>query len=303
MNKPLLALCALLSLLPASFAAAQDRVTLGWGRLLTNDLLGDGRDRWRTGSYTLSRVRGPAWGGSLPTGAGQILEFRGMGETIAPADLLVANPDDRRFVGALTFGLHTHFDWNGFDTSLGGNLVITGPQTGASDFQGNVHDLLGLGEPKVYGAQIDDAIYPTAVAEMGKRFALPKGELRPFVEAQAGVETFVRAGADLSFGGFTHESLMLRDGPTGQRYRAVSGSRIDGFSMLVGGDVAQVFDSHYFEAGDAAQATDRRSRLRAGMHWQGERAEAFYGLTWMGKEFTTQPESQVTGSVNLRLQF
>ena len=48
-----------------SFAAAQDRVTLGWGRLLTNDLLGDGRDRWRTGSYTLSRVRGPAWGGSL----------------------------------------------------------------------------------------------------------------------------------------------------------------------------------------------------------------------------------------------
>lgn len=302
MNKPLLALCALMTLIPAT-VSAQERVTLGWGRLLTNDLLGDGRDRWRTGSYSLSRVRGESWSGSLPTVPGQILEFRAMGETIAPADLVSPDATDRRFVGALTFGLHTHFDWNGLETSLGANMVITGPQTGASDFQGRVHDLLGLDEPQIYDQQIDDAFYPTAVAEVGKSIALPSGEVRPFVEAQAGAETFVRVGADLSLGGFTHESLMLRDGPSGQLYRAVAGSRTDGFSFVMGGDIARVFDSHYFEAADAAQATATRSRLRAGVHWQGEQSEVFYGLTWLGKEFTTQPESQMLGSVNVRLKF
>ena len=178
MNKPLLALCLALSLMPAA-TMAQERVTLGWGRLLTNDLLGDGRDRWRTGSYTLSRIRGEAWSGSLPATPGEILEFRAMGETIAPADLTVVDPNDRRFVGALTFGLHTHFEWSGLDTSLGANLVITGPQSGASNVQGKIHDLLGLPEPQVYGLQIGDAVYPTAVAEVGKRFALPHGEVRP----------------------------------------------------------------------------------------------------------------------------
>ena len=302
MNKPLLALCLALSLMPAA-TMAQERVTLGWGRVLTNDLLGDGRDRWRTGSYTLSRIRGEAWSGSLPATPGEILEFRAMGETIAPADLTVVDPNDRRFVGALTFGLHTHFEWSGLDTSLGANLVITGPQSGASNVQGTIHDLLGLPEPQVYGLQIGDAVYPTAVAEVGKRFALPHGEVRPFVEAQAGVETYLRVGADVSIGGYTHEALMLRDGPSGQRYRGIAGSRMDGMSVVLGGDIARVFESNYFESGDAAQATDTRSRLRAGLHWQGQSSEVFYGLTWLGKEFTTQPESQMLGSVNLRLKF
>ena len=33
-----------------------------------------------------------------------------MKETIAPADLVSPDPDDRRFAGALTFGLHTRID-------------------------------------------------------------------------------------------------------------------------------------------------------------------------------------------------
>lgn len=302
MNKPLLAICALLILgtLPAT---GQERVTLGWGRLFTNDVFGDTRDRWRTGSYSLSRVRGTEWTGSLPSAPGAILEFRAVGETIAPADLVAPDATDRRYVGSLSFGLHTHFDWQGFDTSLGGNLVITGQQTGASDLQARIHELVGLPEPQVFGDQIGDGFYPTALAEISRKITLPHGELRPFAEAQAGVETFVRVGADLSFGGYTRQSLMLRDGPSGQRYRAVAGSRVEGFSVTLGGDVAQVFDSAYFVEGDAAQPNDTRGRVRAGVHWQGEKSEMFYGLTWLGKEFTTQPDTQVVGSVNLKLQF
>lgn len=302
MNKLLLALCAI-SISAALPSAAQERVTLGWGRLFTNDIFGDARDRWRTGSYTLSRIRGEEWTGQLPTTFGSLLEFRAVGETIAPADLVNPDPTDRRYVGSLTFGLHTHFDMQGFETSLGANMVITGPQTGASDLQRRIHDLVGLPEPQVFDTQIGDNILPTAVAEIGRTIALSQAQVRPFVEAQAGAETFVRVGADLSFGGYTREALMLRDGPSGQRYRAVAGSRSGGFSFSLGGDMARVFDSQYFVAGDLAQANDTRSRLRAGVHWQGESAEMFYGVTWLGKEFTTQPDTQVLGSVNVRFKF
>lgn len=302
MNKLLLALCAF-SISSALPAVAQERVTLGWGRLFTNDVFGDTRDRWRTGSYTLSRVRGEEWSGQLPSTFGSVLEFRAMGETIAPADLLNPDPTDRRYIGSLTLGLHTHFDLQGFETSLGANMVITGPQTGASNLQGRIHDLVGLPEPQVFDAQLENSFFPTAVAEIGRTIAVSEIEVRPFVEAQAGVETFVRVGADLSFGGYTRQALMLRDGPTGQLYRAVAGSRTGGFSLTLGGDMARVFDSQYFVAGDAAQANDTRSRMRAGVHWQGESAEMFYGVTWLGKEFTTQPDTQVLGSVNVRFKF
>lgn len=304
MTKPLLALCALLAIHTAPVLAqgsnhSDERVTLGWGRLFTNDIFGDTRDRWRTGSFAVSRVRGAQWAGNLPSVPAALLEFRVAGETIAPADLVTPDATDRRYAGVLSFGLHTHFDWQGLETSLGGNLVITGAQTGASALQARIHDLAGLPEPQVFDDQIGNGVHPTAVLEVGK----PLGALRPFAEVQAGVETFVRIGADLHLGNLTHEALMVRDGPSGQRYRAVAGSRSTGYSVTLGGDVAHVFDSHYFVAGDAAQASETRSRLRAGLHWQGERTEMFYGVTWLGKEFTTQPDNQLLGSVNLRIGF
>lgn len=37
-------------------AQADPYEKLGYGRLMTNDFLGDGEDRWRTGSWTSSRA-------------------------------------------------------------------------------------------------------------------------------------------------------------------------------------------------------------------------------------------------------
>jgi hypothetical protein len=287
-----------------SEAFAQERVTLGWGRLLTNDALGDGKDRWRTGSYVASRVRGPSWSGTLPAMPGEILEFRLRFETIAPADLIVANPNDRRYVGALTLGMHTHFDWVGLETSAGLDAVIVGPQNKISSLHGDLHDLLGLAAPTVFGAQIGDAVYLTAVGEVGKTFSFGSvAQLRPYLEAQAGAETLIRVGGDITLGGYARDALMLRDSATGQRYRGVTGDRVEGMSLTLGGDIARVFDSEYFRAGDVATLADTRSRLRAGVHWQGAQSEAFYGLTWLGKEFDQQVDDQLVGSINLRLQF
>lgn len=285
-------------------AVAEDRVTLGWGRLFTNDGVGDGHDRWRTGSYTVSRVRGPSWTGALPSQFGEILEFRARAEVIAPESLLFTPPGDRRYAGILSFGMHSHAALGSLETSLGADLVLTGKQTGMSKLQGTLHDILGYPEPLVDSTQIPNGFHPTLVAEAGRSFDLgPATTIRPFAEAQAGLETFVRAGFDLSFGSYGTGALMLREQVSGQRYRGVEGSVSPGFTFSLGGDVAHVFDSALLPDGGAAMLNDTRTRMRAGLAWQGENASGFYGLTWLGQEFAGQRQDQVVGSLSLRLHF
>lgn len=303
MVKALLAVGLMCAALAAP-AGAEERVTLGWGRLFTNDALGDAHDRWRTGAYTVSRVRGYTWSAGQPKAFGDILEFRARGETIAPVDLADPTPGDRRYAAMLSFGMHSHFDWRGNEVSLGGDLVFIGPQTGISRFQSFIHNLLNLPKPQVAENEIGNAVYPTLVAELGRTIALgDNARIRPFVEAQAGLETFVRVGGDLVIGKLGQDDLMLRDPGTGQRYRAVEGTRDTSLSFVVGGDFAQVFDSNLLPSGENATLSESRSRLRAGVHWQGKKASAFYGLSYLGPEFDQQPEGQVVGALNLNLQF
>lgn len=299
-----LSLIALGAMTLATPVAAQERGTLGWGRLLTNDAIGDGEDRWRTGSYVISWVRGPDWTGTLPAQPGEILEFRLRAETIAPADLITPALRDRRYVGALTFGVHTHFAAHGIETSLGLDAVIVGPQNGLSNLHGDLHDLLGLAQPTVFGAQIGNDVLPTVTAEFGRTLTIgPQARLRPFVEMQAGAETLLRIGGDVTFGGFGAGALMLRDSTSGQLYRGTGVTGADGFSLTMGADFAEVYDSEFFLPGDPITPSDTRARARLGMHWQGGQNEVFYGLTWLSEEFEEQPAGQVLGAINLRLRF
>lgn len=304
MGKRLLFAIAL-AVFGAASAQAEQRVTLGWGRLFANDQIGDGRDRWHTGSYSVSRVRGPSWDGELPENFGEILEVRGHTSIIAPSSLTSPPAGDRRYAGLLSFGLHSHFAWQGNEVALGGDLVLTGKQNGISGFHAWTHDVLGLTQPspRVVKDQIGNAVYPTVVAEIGRTVALGQhARVRPFAELRAGVETLVRVGGDVTLGALGADDLLLRDPVTGQRYRAVEGTRDDGFSLTMGGDYAQVFDSALFPSGGTAMSDDRY-RLRAGVHWQGKRASTFYGVTYLSPEFDKQPEGQMVGALSLNLRF
>lgn len=293
-----IALCVAAFSTPSS---AQDRVTLGWGRLFSNDALGDARDRWRTGSYTVSRIRGSSWSGALPVTPGELLEFRVRAETIAPSGMGGA---DRRYAGLLSLGLHTQFDWQGNEVSLGADLVVIGPQTGIGSFQSWAHDVMGMAPPEGLENQLPDAVYPTAVVEVGRSVTLgDRTTVRPFVEMRAGAESLVRVGGDIVLGGLGRGDLMLRDPATGLRYRGVEGSRNAGVSLMLGGDVAQVFDSALLPSGGAAVMSDQRTRLRAGMHWQGEKASAFYGVSYLSPEFDQQVEGQIVGALSINLRF
>ena len=306
MHRPLLAFALCLLGLTATGSDAGDRQRLGYGRLLTNDLIGDGDDRWRTGSVASSRVWGPQWAGQAPAGFGQLLELRFGGEIIAPENLRIPAAGDRPFAGALSLGLHSHFSAGAAEIALGGDLVFTGPQTGLDNFQRALHDLLNAPQPSsvLTAGQVRDGIHPTLVAEAGREFSLGGPlRLRPFVETRLGVETLARIGADLSIGRLTEGELLVRDPVAGQRYRVIRGEG-SGAEFLLGADFAYIEDSAYFPASAGVVAKDTRTRVRMGLHWQGEAGYGlFYGLTWLSKEFETQNDSQIVGSLRLKLTF
>ena len=290
----------------APAADAGDRHSLGYGRLMTNDYFGDGKDRWRTGSWTSSRVWGSEWTGKAPASFGELIELRVSSEIFAPDNLDRPAAGDRRYAGALSLGAHSHFSWKGFETALGADLVVTGSGTGLGNFQRAVHKALDVRKPSAatLDNQIGGGLHPTLVAEVGRDLSLtPRLHLRPFLEGRAGAETMVRAGVDLTFGNVGIGELLVRESVTGHRYRVISDNSAPGFSFLLGADIAHVSDSIYLPEEDGYALTDSRDRLRAGVHWQGDRATAFYGVTYLGEEFEAQREGQVVGSIHIKLSF
>jgi Outer membrane protein LpxR len=284
---------------------SQERHKIGYGLLFTNDLLGDGHDRWRTGSVTSSRLYGQDWQGQAPTQFGALLELRLQGQIVQPANLKVVNAVDRPWAGALTAELNSHMQRGSNEISLGGGLAVVGPQTQLDRVQSWLHGLVSA--PKVsdvvLNGQVENRIQPLISAEVGRAMTLSdRIELRPFVEARAGDETYLRAGLDLTYGQLAQGGLLVPETVTGQRYRTIQGEAT-GFTLTAGADIAYVSDSIYLPDSNGYDLAESRRRARVGLRWQGESASAFYGLTYLGKEFIGQSESQLTGSLQLQLRF
>lgn len=283
------------------------RTKIGYGRITTNDLIGDGRDRWRTGSVASSRVWGYGWDDSLPSEVGDVLELRFLGQILAPERIDRFRPADRPYAGALSVGVHTHFQRAAVQWAIGADLVAIGPQTELDNFQDMIHGAVDA--PRLFGVmlanQIPDTIRPTVVAEAGRDMVLPSGiRLRPFAEARAGDESLLRIGADLTIGDTLEGALMVRDPVSGQRYRAVKPvDSYGGASFVVGADIAYVADSGYLPENRGFNLTDTRERVRAGIHWSSTNSGFFYGLTWLSREFQAQKESQLVGTLKLDMKF
>lgn len=286
---------------------AQDgaRRTLGDVRILTNDSLINRQDRWRSGSYTMSLVRGREWTGRPPERIGRLIEYRFHGEAITPRTISAPlAPGDRRPVGIVALGAHSHSSLAGAELRLGGDLVAIGPRTGVLSFQDRLHAIFGYPRSVIQGDQLGNALHPTLSAEIGRE-TLVSGSLRmrPFLEAQAGVETFLRAGLDMVIGPYGEGALMHRDPVSGHRLRSVEAVPGRGISVVMGADVARVVSSAYLPTALGPGPEPYRARARIGLAWQGQRAEVFTGMTWLGREFRGQPEGQLLGTVGLRLRF
>lgn len=288
-----------------AFEGPATKVKIGYGRLINNDLIGELRDRWQTASYASSRVMGYNWSGELPAEIGSVLEYRLQTKIIAPGDVENPVPNDRLYSTSVSLGAHTHFAVGEGEVSLGGDVVITGPMTGLSDVQYFVHDLINRDVPSAStkADMIPNGFHPGLVAEFGRPISINRSaEIRPFAEVRTGDETLIRSGVDLYFGGIVENDLLVRDQVTGQRYRTVRGDSLPGYGFIVGGDFAAMGNSIYLPD-RGPDMTDQRTRLRAGVMWQGDANSVFYGMTWLSKEFETQEESQFVGSVRLNFEF
>ncbi len=293
-------------------ASAQERVTLGVGRLFTNDALGDMQDRWHTGSYVASWMRGVDGTVSLPEGFGELVEFRFASQILAPEDMTAPAAGDRRYAGTMSLGVYSHFTHAGFAFATGAELVAVGPMTGLDGFHSAVHRELGMTIPSggVRAAQIGNALYPVLAFEAARPVRLGFGRegerglvVRPFLQARAGDETYARIGADLMFGPNFTTGVLARDETTGMLYQTFDDVPGRGVSFILGADTARVLSSAWLPASGGHTLTTLRNRVRAGVHLQGETIGAFYGATWLGPEFTAQTEGQVVGSMQLRLRF
>ncbi|MBD3626058.1 MAG: DUF2219 family protein [Rhodobacteraceae bacterium] len=277
---------------------------LGWGGFVTNDRLGDGQDRWRTGSYTLSVVVGPQGVTQTPARAGRLIELRFHAEGIAPVSIANPAPDDRRFAGILSFGGHTHFTAMGGEVRAGADLVWTGPSTGIDRFQSDLHRILE-GETTVLPRdQVDDGLYPTVSGEWGRSVDLGTtlARARPFGEVQVGYETYARAGIDIEIGA-AGPLVAARDSVTGFRYPALMGKGGKGVMLMFGADIAAVSDSVLLSDNGPAAVRRFRHRLRAGLRLDAGPGWIFVGNAWLGPEFEEQNEGQRVGAITMNLRF
>jgi hypothetical protein len=240
----------------------------------------------------------------LPPRFGAFIEWRARMEMITPEWVALPHPpNDRPYVGVLSFGLASHMRRGNSEHSLGLDLVMTGPSTGASAIQTWVHTYMNHIHPQIIADQLPDAIYPTLSYEYAKAFTLGHVAIRPFADAQAGVETFIRAGIDLTFARRPDLGFRLRNSLTGQRVPALNPSGQRQLSLGVGADVAYVINSAYLPAARGVTASPVRTRLRAGVFYQSRKIDLFYGLSWHSREFTAQREGQTIGAVSLGVRF
>lgn len=281
-----------------------DRQTLGFGRLLTNDFFGDGRDRWRSHSYSYSIVRGPTWTGRAPSGFGEVLEFRFRNEILSPSSLGNIGNEDRPYVGLLSLGVHTHLSRGPYDIRLGADAVAVGPQTGVGTNQEWLHEQISAPAPAVIETQLPDALYLDLSAEVSRQDRVSdRVSIRYFADAQVGTEDLVRVGLDLIVGSIVHDDLLIRDVVSGHLYRGTQAPG-GGIAFVLGADAAHVWDSAWLPADRGVEAMDTRYRLRGGMHWQlANDISFFYGLTYLSEEFVDQDEGQLTGSLKLNFNF
>ena len=295
-----IAILAAMVALIAGPAPAQDMQILGFGRLFNNDRIGDGGDKWRSGSYQLSVIRGREWSGDLPDRPFAIQEFRFRSEIIAPR----TDSIDRPYVGALSAGVHTHFNLGPLGASLGADVTAIGPQTGISALQEQFHEVFSIPDPKGTESQLENAIHFSGTTELNWPLRVSETvTIRPFAEGQAGVETLARLGADVIVGQVGHSDLLLRDPITGQLIRGIEGEAL-GVSLLAGADYARVAESVFLPEDRGVSPTDERFRIRAGVHWQlAPLVSFFYGATYLSEEFVGQDEGQIVGGLKLNFNF
>lgn len=271
----------------------------------TNDFIGDGHDRWRSGSYSLNL-------GYEDDRFGVPYDIRLRSEIISGwGSSLQSDNDDRMYVGALGLGAFVNQNFGFADLTLGGEILAVGDQTGMADLQGAAHDAFGMSndsynpdtEPH---AHIEDKFTGMLSAEGAMNYYFgSNGLVRPYAGAQYGYETFLRAGADVVIGNMSNADRWSRD-PVSGFIQPSSSNRADameGFNLVAGLDFTAVTDSEFFPSESDVDLEPMRVRARLGGQASFGGFSVFYGATHLTKEFESQYEGQTVGTISIERLF
>lgn len=283
-------------------AQADGISVLGLSYVVTNDSIGEFRDRWQTsvveGRVFLDVPAARDWA----LLSDPVVELRFTSQIVTPDRIDAPGPGDRPFAGVLAAGTYLHSTRGPAEVSAGLSLSAVGPQTGTFRFQRWLHEILGFPLPAPEDYEIGDGFHPGVTVEIGRTLPMPAGTVRPFAEARLGPEDILRAGIDVTLGALGRDDLMVRESVTGLRLPGLEGPDISGWSIVAGADAAYVAGSLYLPASRGFDPLPRY-RLRGGVHWQTRAISAFYGVSWLSPEFDGQPDGQFVGAVQFRLRF
>lgn len=280
---------------------------LGYGRLVTNDLLGDGKDRWRTGSVSAFRMYVQEDVDLKHLKLGQAVELRTHFEVVAPSDLQDDSGGDRPWGGAISLGLHSPFHYGSLQMSLGADVHVIGQNSGLTGFQQDLHN--GLGVKHAGDAVSNNQIKDETVMGGAAAAAYPIGlsdrvQARPYGEVRAGLEDVASVGMDVYFGALDATPAMSRDPVTGHRYPVeVEQNQDRGILFSLGYDFTDVQKSRFLPRSAGVSHVETRSRTRMGMTFKRGSWSVFGGLTLRGKEFEGQEDEQMLGSIRLFSRF
>ncbi|WP_379906530.1 lipid A deacylase LpxR family protein [Marinibaculum pumilum] len=304
-----------------------DRGTLSL--IWENDVFA-GTDRNYTNGLRMSYVSAPVDGlGDWHRGiAGFVLGAEGVDEVryglaigqsiFTPEDIEARQPlpDQHPYAGWL-YGEYSIFAQRADRLRLAALQVgMVGPSAGAETVQNDVHDLIGVAEANGWDNQLHDELAFSVMFEQRDRAWLtrrvlgPELDLTPHYGFSLGtLQTQAKAGLTVRFG----EDLRNDYGPPRIR-PAVGGSgffeAVDGFGWYLFGAVEgravarNIFlDGNTFQ--DSASVTKRPlvADFQGGLVLTFGATQLSYTIVTRTKEFETQSEPQIFGSVSLAVKF
>jgi hypothetical protein len=270
----------------------------------TNDYIGDGHDRWRSGSFTTF------FGFEGDRTGGWAHDFRLRTEIISPwGSDEQPNNSDRPYAGMIGLGAFVNERIGLTEINIGGEVVMMGDQTGLQSFQDGFHELFGFDGYTSDGAshvKIEDSFGAMMSAEAATSYFVgSEGALRPYLSAQFGYETFLRAGVDFIWGNYSFAEQFVRDPVSGFIQPSSSGraSAMEGFSFIAGVDYTAMTDSDLFPEHSDVDLKPGRFRGRLGVQGKIGAASVFYGVTHLTEEFESQVEGQTVGTLSVEFPF
>jgi len=268
----------------------------------TNDALGDGHDRWLTGSYQRSFIFDRHEAGLM-----RQIELRPRAMIVSPWTTAVQGANDRPYSSILALGAFARGNIGRTETHLGGELILQGDQTGLPSFQAGVHDLLGLDQS--YNPRNENDIHVgdrlTGRFEFGLARSLRPSEsvmVRPYALLIGGSDQSVTAGADLVWGSLSRAESWSRDAATGQILNHEAKHR-EGFNLVAGLDVSRRYTSMHIPDGSNVLLTKTQTRARIGAQVRLGLFDVFFGQAWMSEGFVGQADTQRLGVLSISRNF